>query len=221
MYRLFTILLSLFALAPASAINVGSMTFSLESDARFVSKRVVNNNSGARLYQVSVTQINRPGETEISSRAADGELLFSPRQLTLQAGQSEYYKFYYHGPQDSTERYFRILFREIPTSLLNSVKRKNSDIRLDPVVEMSTILVVRPRNADFRWRYDEQSRQISNPGNTFFRLIIKPTCDSNDEDSASYYMRPGDSLKLEEKDLNYPKLIVYNNKFIPLDKFCR
>ncbi len=35
----------------------------------------------------------------------DGELLFAPRQLALQAGESEYFKFYYHGPRDNRELY--------------------------------------------------------------------------------------------------------------------
>ena len=40
---------------------------------------------------------------------------FSPRQLALQAGESEYFKFYYHGPRDNRERYYRVSFREVPT----------------------------------------------------------------------------------------------------------
>lgn len=78
------------------AISVGNLTFSLGAEESFVAKRVLNNNPSARLYQISVVGIDRPGGNEVRSRPADGELLFAPRQLTLQAGQGEYFKFYYH-----------------------------------------------------------------------------------------------------------------------------
>lgn len=99
----------------AAAINVGTLTFAMDQDRSFTAKRVLNNNRGARLYQVSIRAIDRPGEREVRSRPADGELLFAPRQLTLQAGQAEYYKFFYRGPQDNRERYYRVSFREVPT----------------------------------------------------------------------------------------------------------
>ncbi len=70
---------------------------------------------------MSVVGIDRPGGHEVRARPADGELLFAPRQLTLQAGESEYFKFYYHGPKDNRERYYRVSFREIPTR--NTVMR--------------------------------------------------------------------------------------------------
>ena len=95
----------------AAAINVGTLTFAMDQDRSFTAKRVLNNNRGARLYQVSIRAIDRPGEREVRSRPADGELLFAPRQLTLQAGQAEYYKFFYRGPQDNRERYYRVISR--------------------------------------------------------------------------------------------------------------
>ena len=79
------------------------------------------------------------------SRPADGELLFAPRQLTLQAGESEYFKFYYHGPKDNRERYYRVSFREIPTRNYVMRNQSGTEVSMDPVVVMDTILVVRPR----------------------------------------------------------------------------
>ena len=95
----------------AQAISVGNLTFSLPAEADFASKRVVNNNKSARLYRIAVSAIDRPGGSEVRSRPVDGELLFAPRQLALQAGESEYFKFYYHGPRDNRERYYRVSFR--------------------------------------------------------------------------------------------------------------
>ncbi len=96
----------------ASAINVGTLTFAMDQDQSFTAKRVLNNNRSARIYQVTLRAIDRPGDSETRSKPADGELLFAPRQLQLQAGQSEYYKFFYRGPQDNRERYYRVSFQK-------------------------------------------------------------------------------------------------------------
>jgi len=100
-------LVCLLAATQTQAISVGNLTFSLPAEMDFASKRVVNNNKSARLYRITISAIDRPGGSEVRSRPGDGELLFAPRQLTLQAGESEYFKFYYHGPRDNRERYYR------------------------------------------------------------------------------------------------------------------
>ena len=73
------------------AISVGNLTFSLPSETDFVSKRVVNNNKSARIYRIAISAIDSPGSSELRTRPVDGELLFAPRQLALQAGESEYF----------------------------------------------------------------------------------------------------------------------------------
>ena len=72
------------------AISVGNLTFSLPSETDFVSKRVVNNNKSARIYRITISAIDSPGSSELRTRPVDGELLFAPRQLALQAGESEF-----------------------------------------------------------------------------------------------------------------------------------
>lgn len=72
------------------AISVGNLTFSLPSETDFVSKRVVNNNKSARIYRIAISAIDSPGSSELRTRPVDGELLFAPRQLALQAGESEF-----------------------------------------------------------------------------------------------------------------------------------
>ncbi|SVN09368.1 CFA/I fimbrial chaperone [Klebsiella pneumoniae] len=129
----------------AQAISVGNLTFSLPAEADFASKRVVNNNKSARLYRIAVSAIDRPGGSEVRSRPVDGELLFAPRQLVLQAGESEYFKFYYHGPRDNRERYYRVSFREIPTRNLTRRSPTGGEVSMEPVVVMDTILVVARR----------------------------------------------------------------------------
>ncbi|TCW12419.1 pili/flagellar assembly PapD-like chaperone [Raoultella sp. BIGb0138] len=206
--------------ATSGAIAVGNLTFSLGAEDNFVAKRVLNNNQSARLYQISVIGIDRPGGNEVRSRPADGELLFAPRQLTLQAGEGEYFKFYYHGPQDNRERYYRVAFREIPTRNRIAYNAAGAAIGIDPIVVMETILVVRPRQVQFQWAFDRQAGSVSNSGNTWFKLLIKPGCESTEEEGEAWYLRPGDVVR--QAALRQPgnKYIIYNDKFIKISSDC-
>lgn len=213
-------LLALCLPAVGEAISVGNLTFSLGTEESFAAKRVLNNNQSARLYQVSVVGIDRPGGKEVRSRPADGELLFAPRQLTLQAGEGEYFKFYYHGPQDNRERYYRVSFREIPTR--NRVERNTAGaaVSIDPVVVVETILAVRPRQVDFKWAFDRQAGTVSNSGNTWFKLLIKPGCGATEEDGDAWYLRPGDVVRQAALRQPGDKYIIYNDQFIKISHDC-
>ena len=204
----------------AQAISVGNLTFSLPAEADFASKRVVNNNKSARLYRITVSAIDRPGGSEVRSRSVDGELLFAPRQLALQAGESEYFKFYYHGPRDNRERYYRVSFREIPTRNLTRRSPTGGEVSMEPVVVMDTILVVRPREVQFKWSFDKVAGTVSNTGNTWFKLLIKPGCDSTEEEGDAWYLRPGDVVR--QPALRQPGnlYLVYNDKFIKISDTC-
>ena len=204
----------------AQAISVGNLTFSLPAEADFASKRVVNNNKSARLYRIAVSAIDRPGGSEVRSRPVDGELLFAPRQLVLQAGESEYFKFYAHGPRDNRERYYRVSFREIPTRNLTRRSPTGGEVSMEPVVVMDTILVVRPREVQFKWSFDKVAGTVSNTGNTWFKLLIKPGCDSTEEEGDAWYLRPGDVVRqpaLRQPGIHY---LVYNDKFIKISETC-
>lgn len=204
----------------AQAISVGNLTFSLPAEADFASKRVVNNNKSARLYRITVSAIDRPGGSEVRSRPVDGELLFAPRQLALQAGESEYFKFYYHGTRDNRERYYRVSFREIPTRNLTRRSPTGGEVSMEPVVVMDTILVVRPRQVQFKWSFDKAAGTVSNTGNTWFKLLIKPGCDSTEEEGDAWYLRPGDVVRqpaLRQPGNHY---LVYNDKFIKISDTC-
>lgn len=216
-----TLLLWLLCLpVTAGAISVGTMTFAMDQDQSFVAKRVLNNNASARFYQVAIRAIDRPGQQEVHSRPADGELLFAPKQLTLQARQGEYYKFYYHGPKDNKERYYRVSFREVPTSLLAAGQGKQAAANLEPIVVMDTILVVRPRETKFAYQLDKQRGTLKNTGNTFFKFLLKPGCNSTDEEGITEYLRPGDTLSNPGIKLQGQKFIIYNDSFINVDKSC-
>lgn len=66
---------------------------------------------------------------------------------------------------------------------------------MEPVVVMDTILVVRPREVQFKWSFDKVAGTVSNTGNTWFKLLIKPGCDSTEEEGDAWYLRPGDVVR--------------------------
>ncbi|XTZ36988.1 fimbria/pilus periplasmic chaperone [Salmonella enterica] len=202
------------------AIYVGNLTFSMQSESRMVSKYVLNNNKEARLYRVMVRAIDKPGEKEVSSRPTDGELLFAPRQIALQPGEGDYFKFHYNGPQDKTERYFRISFVEIPPQNRSMNHNANSKVSMIPVITMDTVLVVRPRSINFKWAFDKPSGTIRNSGNTWFKLLIKPRCNATEEESDSWYMRPGDALHQQAVADAAKIFIIYNDRYIKVNDKC-
>lgn len=214
------ILLALFAPAWCQAVSVGDMTFSMPAEASMVAKNILNNTKGARLYRVDIRAIDRPGEQEVSSRPADGELLFTPRQITLQPGERNFFKFFYHGPADDKERYYRVSFQEIPPQNHTRQLSPQSTVGMMPVIVMDTILVVRPRDLHFKWDFDQQQGVFKNSGNTWFKLLAKPRCDSTEESAKAWYMRPGDVLK--QPDLkNFSQIyITYNDAFIKIIDTC-
>lgn len=221
--RIFILTLSVFCLLSecAHAISLGNLTFSMRADSTYVSKKVVNNNKTPRLYQVSIIEIDRPGGHEIKSRPEDGELLFAPRQLTLQAGESEYFKFYYDGPADARERYYRVSFKEIPTHNQIAKSVRGGDVILEPVVIMDTILVVRPRNINFKWDYLKAAGVMRNSGNTWFKLLVKPGCNTKEEDGEAWYLRPGETLTNKVLSESGQVYIIYDGRFITVDNPCK
>ncbi|MGG8006761.1 fimbria/pilus periplasmic chaperone [Klebsiella aerogenes] len=218
--KILIMLTFIFPLKELPAISIGNLTFSLPSESNYVSKRITNNNKSARLYRVSVNKIDSPGINETISRSVDGELLFAPRQLTLQAGESELFKFYYHGPQDNRERYYRVSFTEIPT-FTNSIQNSSGAyISMAPVIIMDSILVVRPRKVKFSWSYNRKDGSLSNTGNTWFKLLIKPGCNSKEEEGDAWYLRPGDIIHESALRKEGNHYIIFNEKFIKLTKDC-
>lgn len=91
---------------------------------------------------------------------------------------------------------------------------------MEPVVVMDTILVVRPREVQFKWSFDKAAGTVSNTGNTWFKLLIKPGCDSTEEEGDAWYLRPGDVVRqpaLRQPGNHY---LVYNDKFIKISDTC-
>ncbi|EGW97590.1 hypothetical protein ECSTECDG1313_0659 [Escherichia coli STEC_DG131-3] len=88
------------------------------------------------------------------------------------------------------------------------------------MVVMDTILVVRPRQVQFKWSFDKVTGTVSNTGNTWFKLLIKPGCDSTEEEGDAWYLRPGDVVRQPELRQPGNHYLVYNDKFIKISDSC-
>ncbi|STV79428.1 CFA/I fimbrial chaperone [Klebsiella michiganensis] len=91
---------------------------------------------------------------------------------------------------------------------------------MDPVVVMDTILVVRPREVRFKWAYDRAAGTVSNTGNTWFKLLIKPVAIRRKRKGMHGIYGPG-TLSARPRCANRGNhYIIYNDKFIKMTKDC-
>ncbi|WP_297121812.1 molecular chaperone [uncultured Enterobacter sp.] len=214
------LLLAALFLPRANAIYLDSTIYEMASDESFISKRIVNDGSKQNLYGIAAVKIDRPGAGgERRERIANGELLFAPLSFSLSPGSGEFFKIFYRGPEDDRERYYRILFREMPM-LLFPEKRGGKKSEAVPVVAMETILVVRPRKISFSYSLDESRGVIKNTGNTFFKLILHKGCHSADDEAEMIYLLPGETFDSARLKGQNKKFIVAMKKYIPLGNAC-
>lgn len=178
---------------PAAGVYFNSTIYAMDAGKDFIARPIVNDTPRNNLYTLSAYKISRPGDgNEHPVVGADKDLVWSPLKFTVQANGQEYFKLYYRGPKDDIERYYRVTFKETPVTLFPwRADQKKMDII--PVVAMSTILIVRPRETRLKYEVDENKGITRNTGNTFFRVILQKGCDGDDESSTQFYMLPGES----------------------------
>jgi P pilus assembly chaperone PapD len=190
------------------------------SDESFISKPVQNDTDRLNLYTVQSFKIDKPGVGgENTIYAKNRELIFTPLSLQINPKSTDFFKLIYIGPKDDQERYYRVVFSEVPMSAFEE-GNKSQTTTFVPTVSMSTILVVRPRKQQLQYVIDEQQGIIKNTGNTFFRLIIHKSCELNDESSTQFYMLPGEEFRNDIVKQKNGKFIVANKSYTRIDQQC-
>lgn len=91
---------------------------------------------------------------------------------------------------------------------------------MEPVVVIDTILVVRPRRVAFSWAFDRAAGSVSNTGNTWFKLLIKPGCNTTEEEGDAWYVRPGEVVRQPALRQRGNHTLVYDDKFINISQDC-
>lgn len=202
------------------AIEIDSYIDEIPATASFISKAVYNNSQSNNLYRISIQKIDRPSsrfEKELPLDA--GEILYAPQKLMIQRDEQNYFKIFYHGPEDQQERYYRVNFVESPFNLYETPNAQKSSV-VFPSIGLSTILIVRPRQLKLAYQLDEKKGTIQNTGNTFFKLIIHQGCEGSEATARQLYMLPGESYQHTSLKQPNRKYILATQRYIPLGQAC-
>lgn len=206
--------------ATAHALYVSDDVFIIEADKPFLSRQFYNDSQSTNMYLISMYQIDRPGKLEQAKPIPDGEVMYSPLQMVVNAGQAEYFKIFYRGPQDEQERYYRMVIREVP---INAVKdgQNSKESMVSTVVALDTYLVIRPRKQKFDYAYDPSIGMLKNTGNTFFRVLINKGCSADNDDNAIVFnLLPNEASQHPLLKGEHQKYIVAFDKYIRVGTQC-
>lgn len=188
-----------------NAINVGPVTTFINSSDSEVAKEIGNNSEQARLVTVSVSRISSPEEGAMDiPMEVDGELMLSPARLMLPAKGKNNVRFFYKGPSDDKERYYRITW--LDTAL--SIDEQRNDSRqavATTSAQIGTILVVTPRKV--RFDYVLNNGELTNRGNASYRVVAYGICrgQPNKQCKESYYDLPGKQRVFKLVDITHEK----------------
>ncbi|MCH7349656.1 hypothetical protein [Aeromonas sp. MR7] len=189
----------------SQAINVGSVTTFIDAGSQEVAKEIENASDQARLVTVTVTRISSPEEGgQEMPMEVDGELMLSPSRLMLPANAKNNVRFFYKGPQDGKERYYRIRWLDTALSMDDQRNERRQAVATTSA-QIGTILVVTPRQQQFD--YLLQGDTLTNKGNASYRTIAYGTClkQSKEQCKETYYDLPGKQRQFRQVDLRDPK----------------
>ena len=200
---LLALLTTLIPLA-AHAINVGDVTAMMPPDSSRLAKEIANTTESARFVSISVERISSPmADGVVIPMESKSELLSTPASLILPGMAKENFRFFYAGPQDDKERYYRLSWTDEPVSEYDASQSKKLGQATTSAV-INTILVVAPRKE--RFAFKNQGDTVTNTGNASFRVISFGPCRDKTKETGQgcrerYYVMPGVSVKIKHTDL--------------------
>ncbi|WP_421203626.1 hypothetical protein [Aeromonas sp. 602658] len=203
----FTIFLlaGLFYLPVVNAINVGSVTTFIDSNETEVAKEIENNSDQARLVTVNISRISSPEEGGVDiPMEVEGELLLSPARMMLPAKGKNNVRFFYKGPADDQERYYRITWRDTALSM-DEQRNESRQAMATTSAQIGTILVVTPRKV--RFDYLLSHGELTNRGNASYRVVAYGVCrdQPGKQCKETYYDLPGKQRVFKRVDTNHEK----------------
>ncbi len=98
-------------MTPALALDVGDISSFMNSGSSTLSKEIKNTTDSGRLINIHMERLSSPldGGKVIPMDKQD-EILLTPASLLLPAKASDVIRFFYKGPADDKERYYRIVW---------------------------------------------------------------------------------------------------------------
>ncbi|HBN1082764.1 TPA: fimbrial chaperone EcpB, partial [Escherichia coli] len=154
-------------ISPAQALDVGDISSFMNSDSSTLSKTIKNSTDSGRLINIRLERLSSPlDDGQVISMDKPDELLLTPASLLLPAQASEVIRFFYKGPADEKERYYRIVWFD---QALSDAQRDNANRSAVATASarIGTILVVAPRQANYHFQYANGS--LTNTGNATLR----------------------------------------------------
>lgn len=98
-------------ISPAQALDVGDISSFMNSDSSTLSKTIQNSTDSGRLINIRLERLSSPlDDGQVIAMDKPDELLLTPASLLLPAQASEVIRFFYKGPADEKERYYRIVW---------------------------------------------------------------------------------------------------------------
>lgn len=112
-------------ISPAQALDVGDISSFMNSDSSTLSKTIKNSTDSGRLINIRLERLSSPlDDGQVISMDKPDELLLTPASLLLPAQASEVIRFFYKGPADEKERYYRIVWFD---QALSDAQRDNAN----------------------------------------------------------------------------------------------
>ena len=184
--------LLLSTMTPALALDVGDISSFMNSGSSTLSKEIKNTTDSGRLINIHMERLSSPldGGKVIPMDKQD-EILLTPASLLLPAKASDVIRFFYKGPADDKERYYRIVWFD---QALSDAQRNGStrSAVATASARIGTILVVAPRKANFRYQYANGT--LVNTGNATLRILAYGPClkpADGKECKENYFLMPG------------------------------
>lgn len=190
--HILAISLLLSTMTPALALDVGDISSFMNSESSTLSKEIKNTTDSGRLINIHMERLSSPldGGKVIPMDKQD-EILLTPASLLLPAKASDVIRFFYKGPADDKERYYRIVWFD---QALSDAQRNGStrSAVATASARIGTILVVAPRKANFRYQYANGT--LVNTGNATLRILAYGPClkpADGKECKEDYFLMPG------------------------------
>ncbi|HEJ9095287.1 hypothetical protein [Serratia odorifera] len=221
MKRFHLALYLLLPLSPAAfALDVGEISAFMHSDQARLTKEIKNTTDSGRLVNINVERITNPLESgQVMAMESKDEMLLSPASVMLPANAREVIRFYYNGPSDAQERYYRIVwFDQALSDAEENNARRNAVATTS--ARIGTILVVAPRQDRFDYQFT--NGKIKNTGNATFKVVAYGTCRTNKTPEGckeNYFVMPGREKAFSRVDVNDKKgrvALWHGERFIPV-----
>lgn len=205
---------------PGWAISVGDITSIMKSSESSISKEITNTTDSARFVSITVKQLSSPLANGVEiNQGISSELLSTPANLILPGQATDVFRFFYKGPQDDKERYYRLQWVDEPVTENAETNARKLAVATASA-EIGTILVVAPRQE--RFDYSRDGDVISNTGNVSFRVIAYGPCKDKTQDNGKgcrerYYIMPSTKMKIKRTDVDNIRShigIWHNDQFI-------